>query len=233
MKKLKHALSMASFKPVKTDTQLKNETESTSLIKSLSLPQNFYHILLGSGGILCKTRFASTSGPTSYIGATACLNTVGIFFEISDTQCFAAHIEAYITRPSSENPERKHYCTNFQTSPQLRKAVMSRLDAAVPGKKTKRMRDTLILTCARMSGQEPQAAEIVAKAVREWLGAEVTGARVATEGAAFVAAWPEAGCLIFSQAPVEGWLAVDCGVGDEQWSFGVEERVLEESEEAW
>ena len=233
MKKLKSALSMASLKTVMSDKQLKNKSDSTISIRSISLPENFYHILLGSGGILCKTRFASTSGPVSYIGATVCLNTVGVFFEISDTQCFAAHIDAYITRPSSEDPQRKHYDTNFQTAPQLRAQVISRLCAALPGKKTKRMRDTLILTCARVSGQEPQAAEIVAKTVRGWLSAEVKGTRVAADGAAFVAGWPESGSLVFSQAPEEGWLAVDCGIGDGEWSFGVEEKIIEESEEAW
>ena len=96
------------------------------------------------------------------------------------------------------------------------------------------MRDTLLITCGRLSGQEPRTAEAVAKTVREWLGAEISGGgRVAEAGSGFVAGGPAAGKVLFEQAPADGWSAIECDVGKGAWSIGVEEVELEPSDEAW
>jgi hypothetical protein len=63
----------------------------------------------------------------------------------------------------------------------------------VPGPPTQRMRDTLIMTCARLSGWEARGSEVAAKAIREWLGAGLLkGGRVAMAGTGFVVGWPGA-----------------------------------------
>jgi hypothetical protein len=203
-----------------------------------------------------------TSGPESlcYVGTTVCLNSVGVFFEISDTKCFIAHIDAYIVRAKPLVPElddiptghwtvlpetvpmkdpRKYYDTNYRTAERLRTEVFRRLDAVAAAGgwslRSMRMRNTLFMTCSKMHGQEPQAAEIVAKAVRQWLrtGATPTGKRVAKDGAAFVVGWPGNRQQQYDNAPSTEWVAVDACVGDGDWSFGVEDNGLEGSEEVW
>ena len=97
------------------------------------------------------------------------------------------------------------------------------------------MRDTLVMTCTRLSGQEAKASEVVAKAVREWLDAGLSsGGRVAVAGVGFVVGWPAGGgSVVFEQVVGEGWSAVECEIGVGEWSFGVVEREVEGSEEAW
>jgi len=136
---------------------------------------------------------------------------------------------------------RKHYATDFRTAKALREQVVSKLDTAAQagawGAKSPRMRATLIMTGAKMYGQEPQAAEVVAKAVREWLGLgarqKEKEKRVARSGAALLVGWPDAEVNFFDHAPGEQWLAVDAGVGDGEWSLGVKDEALEGSEEGW
>lgn len=82
--------------------------------------------------------------------------------------------------------------------------------------------------------QEARASEVVAKAVREWLGAGLSsGGRVAEVGVGFVVEWPAAGSLVFEQEIGDRWSAVECGIGEGEWSFGVVEREVEGSEAAW
>lgn len=226
MKRLKQAFSKKSGK---SDTR-----QPLPKTPTLPQPQPHHHIPLGSGGILSREAFGNLFKPATFVGTTGTLNTVGVFFEISDTKCFIAHIDAYITSSSSVEPPATHYNTNFRTAALLREVLIARLDAAIPGERTKRMRDSLVMTCARLSGQESRAAEVVAKTLREWLDAGLSGGgRVTAAGSAFVAGWPGAGSVIFEQTPGEGWSAVECGVGQGAWSFGVEEGELEASEEAW
>ena len=209
-------------------------TEQTSEPSNSPQPQPYHHIPLGSGGVLSRETLGDLLQPATYVGTTDTLNTVGVFFEISDSKCFIAHIDAHVTRLSSSEPARKPYSTNYKTTALLREALKARLDAAVPEQRTKRMRDTLVVTCARLSGQEPRTAEAVVKMIREWLGAEpLGGGRVAATALAFVAGWPAAGSVIFEQEPAGEWVAIRCSDGEGAWSFGVEEVELEPSEEAW
>lgn len=102
------------------------------------------------------------------------------------------------------------------------------------GQRTQRMRDTLVMTCTRLSGQDARMPELVAKAVREWLDAGLSGGgRVADSGVGFVVGWPAAGSIVFEQELGEGWSAVECEIGEGEWSFGMVEREVEGSEEAW
>lgn len=41
------------------------------------------------------------------------------------------------------------------------------------------------------------------------------------------------GSVVFEQVVGEGWSAVECEIGVGEWSFGVVEREVEGSEEAW
>jgi hypothetical protein len=194
-------------------------------------PQPYHHIPLGSGGIISLKPSSNPAQSTTYVGTTGTLDTVGVLFEISSTQCFAAHIEAYTTRSSSAE---RHYSLNFESASKLRSEVIARLDKTVPGQRTKRMRDTLVMTCTRLSGQDARASEVVAKAVREWLDAGLSGGgRVAVAGIGFVGGWPAAGHVVFEREPGEGWTAVKCDVGEREWSFGVVENEVEGSEETW
>jgi hypothetical protein len=225
MKRLKEAFRKKSGK---------SDTNSPTCTSAVPEPQLYHHISLGSGGILSREAFGNLLRPATFVGTTGTLDTVGVFFEISDTKCFIAHIDAYIARPSSSGQPRTQYNMNYKTTSLLREALIARLDAAVPGERTKRMRDSLVMTCARLSGQEPRAAEAVAKTLREWLGAELSdGGRVAAAGSAFVAGWPAAGDLVFEQAPGEGWAAIECSIGHGAWSLAVKETELETSDEAW
>jgi hypothetical protein len=225
MKRLKQAFKKKSSK----DT-----TAPISGASTVPEPQSYHHMPLGSGGILSREAFGNLFRPATFVGTTGTLDTVGVFFEISDTTCFIAHIDAHVTRSSSSEQPRKHYNMNYKTTSLLRAALIARLDAAVPGERTKRMRDSLVMTCARLSGQEPRAAEAVAKTLREWLGAELSdGGRVAAAGSAFVAGWPAGGDLVFEQMPGEGWAAVGCSIGRGAWNIAVKEMELEISEEAW
>lgn len=226
MRRLKQAFSSKSKRPGKI--------KPTPGFPDILQPQPYHHISLGSGGVLSREAFNKLIKPATFVGTTGALNTVGIFFVIDDSKCFVAHIDAHVTRHCSTEPEQKHYSTNFKTAALLREALVARLDAAVPGERTQRMRDTLIMTCGRLSGQEPRTLEAVAKTVREWLGAEMPGGgRVAADGLAFVAGWPATGNLVFQQEPADGWRAVECSLGEGAWSFGVQEAELEPSEEAW
>lgn len=226
MKKLKLAFSNRSKKP--SNTKLTPEPTASPH------PQLYYQIPLGSGGVLSREALGDVQKPATFVGTAATLNTVGIFFEISDTKCFVAHVDAYVTRPSSAEPAQKHYSTNYKMTALLREALTTRLNAAVPEERTKRMRDTLLITCGRLSGQEPRTAEAVAKTLREWLGAEVSGGgRVAEASSGFVVGWPAAGRVLFEQAPTDGWKAIECGFGKDAWSIGFEEAELEPSDEAW
>ena len=226
MKRLKQAFSIKSNKT----RNAKYASEPTATSK----PQSYHHISLGSGGVLSREALGDRQKTTTFVGTTATLNTVGIFFEISDTKCFIAHIDAHVTRPSSTEPAQKHYSTNYKMTALLREALTSRLDAAVPEERTARMRDTLLITCAFLSGQEPRTAEAVAKTVREWLGAEISGGRrVAEARSGFVAGWPAAGRMLFEQTPAKGWRAAECGIGKDAWSIGIEEAELEPSDEPW
>jgi hypothetical protein len=225
MKRLKEAFRKKSGK---------SDTSKPTTPSAVPEPQLYHHIPLGSGGILSREAFGNLLRPATFVGTTRTFDTVGVFFEISDTKCFIAHIDAHVVRSSSSEQPRTHYNMNYKTTSLLREALIARLDAAVPGERTKRMRDSLGMTCARLSGQEPRAAEAVAKTLREWLGAELSdGGRVAAAGSAFVAGWPAAGDLVFEQAPGEGWAAIECGIGQGAWSLAVKEAELEISEEAW
>jgi hypothetical protein len=225
MKRLKEAFRKKSGKP---------DTNKPTTPSAVPEPQLYHHIPLGSGGILSREAFGNLPRPATFVGTTRTFDTVGVFFEISDTKCFIAHIDAHVVRSSSSEQPRTHYNMNYKTTSLLREALIARLDAAVPGERTKRMRDSLVMTCARLSGQEPRAAEAVAKTLREWLGAELSdGGRVAAAGSAFVAGWPAAGDLVFEQAPGEGWAAIECGIGQGAWSLAVKETEPETSEEAW
>lgn len=240
---------------VKMDTP--PEAHPEAFLPTLRPGERFFrHVPLGSGGTyhLNKDKPKALEG-VRYIGTTVCLNSVGVFFEISDTKCFCAHINAFVnsskatTAPANADNGgvaassilRKHYATDFMTAKALREQVVSRLNSAAKaggwGPKTARMCDTLTMTCAKMYGQEPQAAEVVAKAVREWMGAgaaeEGKEKRVARSGAAMVAGWPGIEVKVFDQAPDEGWMAVDGGVGEGDWSFGVEDKECVGSEEGW
>jgi hypothetical protein len=225
MKRLKEAFRKKSGKP---------DTNKPTTPSAVPEPQLYHHIPLGPGGILSREAFGNLLRPATFVGTTRTLDTVGVFFEISDTKCFIAHIDAHVVRSSSSEQPQKHYNMNYKTTSLLREALIARLDAAVPGERTKRMRDSLVMKCARLSDQEPRAAEAVAKTLREWLGAELSdGGRVAAAGSAFVARWPAAGNLVFEQAPGEGWAAIECGIGQGAWSLAVKEAELETSEEAW
>jgi hypothetical protein len=229
MNKLKQAFSNRSNKSNESSSTKRTPKATASL-----QPQPYHHIPLGSGGVLSREALGDFQKPATFVGATATLNTVGIFFEISDSKCFIAHIDAHVTRPSSAGRAQKHYSTNYKTTALLREALTARLDAAVPEDRTKRMRDTLLITCARLSGQEPRTADAVVKTVREWLGAEISGGgRVAEARSGFVAGWPAAARVLFEQAPAEGWRAAECDIGAGAWSIGVEEAELEPSDEAW
>lgn len=211
-----------------------SNTTQTSRPTASPHPHPYHHIPLGSGGVVSREALGDLQKPTTCVGTTATLNTVGIFFEISESKCFVAHIDAHVTRSSSTEPAQKHYSTNYKTATLLREALTARLNAAIPEERTKRMRDTLLITCARLSGQDPRTAEAVAKTVREWLGAEISGGgRVAEASTGFVVGWPAAGRVLFAQAPAEGWRAVKCGIGEGAWSIAIEEAELEPSDEPW
>lgn len=226
MKKLKQAFSNKLKKSSNTKQTLKPTANPQ--------PQPYHHIPLGSGGVLSCEALGELQESTTFVGTTATLNTVGIFFEISDTKCFVAHVDAHVTRPSSAEPAQKHYSTNYKMTDLLREALTDRLNAAVPEERTKRMRETLLITCGRLSGQEPRTAEVVAKTVREWLGAEISGGGRAAEASwGFVVGWPASRRVLFAQAQAEGWRAVEYGLGEGAWSIGVEETELEPSDEAW
>lgn len=226
MKKLKQAFS----NKLRKSSNIKQTSKSTASPQ----PQSYHHIPLGSGGVLLREALGDLQNPTTFVGTTATLNTVGIFFEISDSKCFVAHVDAHVTRPSSAEPAQKHYSTNYKMTDLLREALTDRLNAAVPEERTKRMRETLLITCGRLSGQEPRTAEAVAKTVREWLGAEISGGgRVAEASSGFVVGWPAGRRALFAQAPADGWMAFECGIGEGVWSIGVEEAELEPSDEAW
>ena len=232
MKKFKQAFSKKSNKD---NDRFKippppppNKTTPAPAKQSLPQSQPYHHIPLGSGGIISR----KPSSNLTYVGTTGTLDTVGVFFEISDTQCFAAHIEAYTTYPSSSE---KKFGLDFQSASKLRSGVIAQLDKTVTGGRTQRMRDTLVMTCTRLSGQEAKASEVVTKAVREWLDAGLSsGGRVAVAGVGFVVGWPAGGGrVVFEQVVGEGWSAVECEIGVGEWSFGVVEREVEGSEEAW
>lgn len=248
MKSLKERLSkksFASFKSLRSSSSSTNTGSSDQLVQVHPVfqpgppppepePALYHHVTLGTGGIL--DRDAQSPVPTN-VGMTGTIDTVGVFFEISDQQCFAAHINAYITRPNSDDPSRKHYETSMQTTAQLRVDLVERLNRELRyGPKTERMQRTLVMTCARLSGQEPRAAEIVGETVRGWLGAVSRGGmgRVAMVGSCFIAGWPTGGSLIFQQEPGEDqWRPIECDAVDNDWVFAIEERELEGSEETW
>lgn len=228
MKKLKQAFSNKLKKSSNTKQTLKPTASPQPQ------PQPYHHIPLGSGGVLSREALGELQESTTFVGTTATLNTVGIFFEISDTKCFVAHVDAHVTRSSSAEPAQKHYSTNYKMTDLLRETLTSRLNAAVPEERTRRMRETLLITCGRLSGQEPRTAEAVAKTVREWLGAEISGGgRVAEASSGFVVGWPAGRRVMFAQAPAEGWRAVGFGIGEGAWSIVVEEAELEPSDEPW
>lgn len=207
-----------------------------------SLPPNtFYHVQLGSGGTF--------TGPSA-LGTSACLNTVGVYFEISPTQAFCAHIDAFVTRPYTlevdGGPGRKFYKTNYLSASAIRGEIFARLDKEAAeygwGRRNARMRETLLLCCKRMhapGGESTQVADTVAKAVMEWVGAKQQpgegerGAKVC-QGAGVVCEGIGKVRRVFAEG-IPGWTAVDAEVG-EGWSFGVvEKRVggVEGSEKGW
>lgn len=219
MKKLKRVSSNKARKSSKT----KQTSERTAGLQ----PQQYYHILFGSSGVISRDALGDLQKPTTYVGTTATLNTVGIFFEISDSKCFVFHIDAHVRHSSSTGLAQKHYSTNYKTTTLLRPALIARFNAAIPEEHTKRMRDTLLITCARLSGLGPRTAEAVAKTVREWLSDEISGGgRVAEASTGSVVGWRAAGRVLFAQAPAEGWRAVECGIG-------IEEAELKLNDEPW
>lgn len=235
MKKLKQAFNKR-FSTNDESAKLKKKPPVHDLDPEALKPRAYHHIPKGFGGVLSREAFGRLFKPATFVGTTSTLNTVGVFFEISDTKCFVAHINAYISESSPTTPteEQEHYNTNFKTTALLREALTDRLNAAVTGERPQRMRDSLVMTCARLSGQESRAAETVAKTVREWLGAELTGGgRVAAAGSAFVAGWPGGGSVVFEQDPDSEWSAVDCGIGSGAWNFEIKGQELKKSEEAW
>lgn len=248
MQKLRERISktsLPSLKSLRSSSSSTNTGSSDNLVQTQPVfqpgppppdpePGLYHHVNLGTGGII--DRDAQSPIITS-VGTTGTVDTVGVFFEISDSQCFAAHINAYITRPNSDDPAKKHYETSMQTTAQLRIDLVARLNREIRyGPKTERMQRTLVMTCARLSGQEPRAAEIVGKTVREWLGAVPQGGmgRVAMVGSCFIAGWPAGGSLVFQQEPGgDQWRPFTCDVVDPDWVFAIEERELEGSEETW
>jgi hypothetical protein len=197
-------------------------------------PQQYHHIRIGHGGIIsCKPYIRGNPTPSiTYLGTTDTLDTVGVFFEISDTECFMAHIEAFTLQDLASG--EPCYSVNFRSAIELRSQIIDYLGKVVPGPPTQRMRDTLLMTCARLSGWEARGSEVAAKAVREWLGAGLSnGGRVAIAGTGFVVGWPAAGHVVFEQAPGDEWSAVENSFVDEEWCFLVVEEEVYPSDEAW
>lgn len=215
-------------------------------------PQPYYHIPLGSGGVLSTSRFNRRVWNTAYLGATACVDSVGVFFEIEDDLCFAAHVDACV----KPHPDRvvewsptsswsgngkgeegfgvgagagvghgagsRSYVVNENTAARLRADVLVRLGLAVPGEKTRRMRETLILTGRRMGNGT--VGEVVASAVREFMGVE--DGEVGVLGSAFVVRWPEGGeGWIMRDGLVElGWEEMECGLAEGDWKIEILDR---------
>ena len=199
-------------------------------------PQQYHHIGISHGGILWhKPYIRGDPAPSiSYLGTTGTLDTVGVFFEISDTECFVAHINAGTLPTPASTSDDMHYSVNFESAAEMRAEIIEQMGKFVPGPPTQRMRDTLVMTCARLSGWEARGSEVAAKAIREWLGAGLLkGGRVAMAGTGFVVGWPGAGCVVFEQTPGEEWSAVELSFGDEEWLFMVVEREVYPSDEAW
>ena len=236
MKKIQQALSKKPGKVAAARAQQAGAVEQQPLLSPKIRPQPYQHISLGSGGVISQKPANNLSESKTFVGTTGTLDTVGVFFEISDTQSFAAHIEAYTTKrlSSSSSTEKRSYCLNFQSAFKLRSQVIARLDKIVPEPPSDRMRGTLVMTCSRLSGKEARASEVMAKAVKEWLGAGLSsGGRVAVAGMGFVVGWPAGGRVIFETAVGEEWKAVECRIGEGEWRFGVVEREVQGSEEAW
>lgn len=239
MKKIQQALSKKPGKDAAARAQQAEAVEQQPLLSPEIRPQPYQHIPLGTGGVISRKPSNNSVQSKTHVGTTGTLDTVGVFFEISDTQSFAAHIDAYTTKhlsssSSSSSKENKSYTLNFRSASKLRSKVISRLDKVFPEPRTQRMRDTLVMTCSRLSGKEARTSEVVAKAVREWLGAELSsGGRVAVAGVGFVVGWPAGGRVIFETAAGEEWKAVECRIGEGEWRFGVVEREVQGSEEAW
>lgn len=197
-------------------------------------PRPYHHICLGQGGVVCHRSYrrGDLDPSETYIGTTGTIDTVGVFFEISDELCFMAHMEAYTTQDSS--PGEALYSVNFKSAAELRSMIIARLNWYFEGPPTARMRDTLVMTCARLSGQEARCSEVAAKAVREWLGAGVSdGGRVAAAGTGFVVGWSAAGHFVFEQEPGGEWDAVEYSLQDGQWCFVVAEEEIYPCDEAW
>jgi hypothetical protein len=197
-------------------------------------PQPYHHIRLGQGGAVCHKAYRRGDPDPSLtcIGTTGTIDTVGVFFEMSDDRCFIAHIEAYTTQDSS--PGEALYSVNFKSAAELRSMIIARLNWYFGGPPTARMRDTLVMTCARLSGQEARCSEVAAKAVREWLGAGVSdGGRVAAAGTGFQVGWSAAGRFVFEQESGEQWGAVEYPLKEGQWCFVVAEQEIDPCDEAW
>ncbi|OQO08104.1 hypothetical protein B0A48_06898 [Cryoendolithus antarcticus] len=203
---------------------------------------HYRHIRLGAGGLL---HFDPTDlthpNSISFIGTSGCSNTVGVFFEVTDTLCFAAHIDAYLfssTPPRPDLGERrvtKLYATNTATAQALRIEVIKRLDTlyrevglANWPKNRKRITRTLVMTCRKLSGQGTLAQEVVAKAVRGWVDDESAGKaeRVARTGGSFVVGWPGGEVREWEQGVGEEWVDVDSGMAEGEWSVGVQEAAM-------
>ncbi|KAM0716108.1 hypothetical protein Q7P37_008622 [Cladosporium fusiforme] len=233
MKRIKSAVSKR-LQRITSNSDTKT-TASTDHSKTPPEPETYYHIPLGSGGLLSAARFNRTIWETRYIGTSACVNSVGVFFEISDQECFAAHIDAFVIRhavsssslTSSSSGDRNHssaaerlYTLNDTTSARLRTEILRRLGLAVPGGRRKRMRETLVLT-GQVTGKG-SVGSVVAKAVREFLG--VVNDAVVDSGTAFVALWPDGDGFVFENGLPEGWDEVDCGLGEGDWKIEILER---------
>ncbi|KAK6442873.1 hypothetical protein LTR95_000888 [Oleoguttula sp. CCFEE 5521] len=203
---------------------------------------HYRRVPLGSGGLL---HFDPTdpSHPNSipFIGTSGCLNTVGVFFEVTDTLCFAAHIEAYIlssTPPRPDLGERratKLYTTNMATAQALRIQVIKRLNALYREvglvnwpKNRKRMARTLVMACRKLSGHGTLAQEVVAKTVRGWVddGGAAKPGRVAREGGCFVVGWPGGETRQWEGYVGEEWVGVDAELVAGGWSTGVQEATM-------
>ena len=120
----------------------------------------YRYIAEGCGGI-----YHFDSSTTQYIGTTGCSTCVGVYFEIDDETCFAAHINALI-RSSGR-------ATDEISSAMVREAVQKKLDETMSGKvPTERMRSTLLMVCPMISVRSGKAmvGDAVSEAVQDWLG---------------------------------------------------------------
>ncbi|KAK5129491.1 hypothetical protein LTR08_003214 [Meristemomyces frigidus] len=132
---------------------------------------SFTHIPKGSGGTYTFTRET-----TPYIGTSGCGTSLGVYFAIDDTRCFAAHIDINVITSEAGHKSRTMFDEGY--SDKVMAEVAHRLDleqwVAQWGPPTDRMRDSLVLVCPNVFiGDFPMRFPLVGAAVcvaiQEWL----------------------------------------------------------------